>query len=86
MLTKLKVLTKKWAKQERQRFPRTRNFKAITMCKQCYTFYYKKSWHFEMPVELDSDNEDQVPVKFTQCSACLEQELASYGFESESYA
>ncbi|MES3004572.1 MAG: hypothetical protein V4690_00495 [Patescibacteria group bacterium] len=86
MLTKLKVLTKKWAKQEGGRFPKTKNFRALTMCKQCYTFYYKNSWHFEMPNEIDGDSETQVPVRFTQCPACIEQELALYDTESGAFA
>ena len=53
------------------------------MCKKCYTFYYRNSWHFEMPEELRRDPEAEVPVTFTQCGACRMEEEALYESEAE---
>jgi len=57
-------------------------FRALTMCKKCYTFYYKKAWHFERPEYLDDYVEQEVPVRFTECPACLEQDEALFEKES----
>ena len=57
-------------------------FRALTMCKKCYTFYYRKAWHFERPEYLDDYVEQEVPVRFTECPACLEQDQAMYETES----
>ncbi|OHA18185.1 MAG: hypothetical protein A2664_01805 [Candidatus Taylorbacteria bacterium RIFCSPHIGHO2_01_FULL_46_22b] len=52
-----------------------------TMCKKCYAFYYKNSWHFERPELLDEEV-GEVLIHFTQCTDCLEQE--NVFFETES--
>ncbi len=57
--------------------------KKLTMCWKCFTFYYKNSWHFEKPEYLNRDYEREIPVRFTECPACLEQELALYESESD---
>ena len=59
-----------------------RSVKGLTMCKKCYTFYYKNSWHFESPEYLDQTYEVEIPVHFTKCLACMEQEQALYETES----
>ncbi|MFA6269850.1 MAG: hypothetical protein WC657_01405 [Candidatus Paceibacterota bacterium] len=59
-----------------------RNFKGLTMCKKCLTFYYKNSWHLERPKYLDQNDEVEVPVHFTECLACMEQDQAQYETES----
>lgn len=59
-----------------------RNFKGLTMCKKCFTFYYKNSWHFERPEYLDQSDEVEIPVHFTECFACMEQDQALYETES----
>ncbi|MBI3306087.1 hypothetical protein HYZ82_03125 [Candidatus Nomurabacteria bacterium] len=61
------------------KFPK--NYKTLTMCEKCYAFRYRNSWHFKKPDYLNSEQE--VPVIFTQCSACIEQENALYENESE---
>ena len=52
------------------------------MCKKCYTFYYKKGWHFERPNYLQEDRKEEISVKFSKCPACMEQKLALYETES----
>jgi heterodisulfide reductase subunit B len=86
MLKKFKTLAEDWAVNQNKRFTRDKNFRVLTMCKQCYTFYYRNSWHFERPQLLDTENEPTVAVRFTQCPACVEQETAFYDLESESFA
>jgi len=56
--------------------------KGLTMCKKCFTFYYKNSWHFERPEYLNQDDEVKIPVHFKVCLACMEQEQALYETES----
>lgn len=62
--------------------PISQNFKGLTMCKKCFTFYYKNSWHFERPAYLNRDDELEIPVHFTECLACMEQDQAQYETES----
>ena len=79
----LKVKAEDWVAGHKKRISEGhQNLKKITMCKKCFTFYYKNSWHFERPVYLDLDREDEIPVRFTECPACLEMEVASYETES----
>ncbi|MBA3732863.1 hypothetical protein H0W91_00630 [Patescibacteria group bacterium] len=82
MLRKFKSIANDWVTTQKKRYPNNRAFKSLTMCKKCYTFYYKKSWHFERPDFIDLAAEEEIPVKFTQCPACLEQELSLYENES----
>ena len=84
MFTQIKELTKDWAENQKIRASRVRNLKYLTMCKQCYTFYYKNSWHFEKPELLEYNSEAVLPVKFTQCPMCVEQENAL--FEDSDFA
>jgi hypothetical protein len=56
----------------------TKDFKKLTMCKKCYSFYYKKVWHFEAPDVVRDEEEPEVAVRFSQCPACVEQELTLY--------
>ncbi len=72
---------KDWVSNQ-QRRPKGRGLKALTMCKKCYTFYYKKSWHFERPLILDQNPDQEIPVRFTECPACLEQEVSFYDGET----
>jgi hypothetical protein len=84
MLKKLKSNAKDWLSSSENKFsPADRGVKKLTMCKKCYTFYYRNSWHFERPEFLDKNYEIEVPVHFTECLACMEQEQASYDKESE---
>ena len=86
MLTKLKSKTLDWTEGQRKKMgEKGRDFKVITMCEKCYTFYYKNSWHFEKPEEVLASEDYTVPVHFTQCPACLEQEIA-YDMELGSMA
>ncbi len=56
--------------------------KKLTMCKKCYTFYYRNSWHFDRPIALETDADEEIPVQFTKCTACLEQDSVYYDVES----
>lgn len=80
MLKKIKSMTEDFL-LDRNRSVKS-EFRTLTMCKECYTFYYKKSWHFERPEYLKDYIDQEVPVRFTQCPACVEQELAMYDSES----
>lgn len=53
------------------------------MCKKCYTFYYKKSWHFDKPMSVKIGNDEEIPVRFTECAACLDQDSAFYDMQTE---
>ena len=64
----------------------TRDFKKLTMCKKCYSFYYKKVWHFEATQSVRDEDEAEVSVRFSQCPACVEQELALYDTEPEQFS
>jgi hypothetical protein len=55
-----------------------KELKRLTMCKKCYTFNYKNSWHFYKPPYLETDRENEVFVRFTMCPACLEEETNFY--------
>lgn len=79
MLTKFKTLAKDWTRKNNSE---NKNLKTLTMCERCFSFYYNHSWHFERPDYLEHDTDSTVPVYFTQCLACLEQEDARYETES----
>lgn len=82
MLKKIKTMaemTKGWVKDKKEKFPK--NYRTLAMCERCYAFKYRNSWHFKKPEYLNS--EEEIPVIFTQCVACLEQENALYEAESE---
>lgn len=82
MLKKFKTLAKDWVVKKRKKFSKNRNFRTLTMCEKCFSFYYHHSWHFKKPAHLEKYHEEEVPVTFTQCPACLEQENALYEAES----
>ena len=82
MLKKFKTLAKDWVDDRRRKFPKNRNFRALTMCENCYAFYYKNSWNLQKPMYLNEYHEEEIPVFFTKCSACLEQEEALFERES----
>lgn len=79
MLVKFKSLDN-WGAGSKKKFSKSRKFGALTMCKKCYTFYYKHSWHFYKPEQLEKDTDSIVSVRFTQCPACLEEETAEENF------
>ena len=80
MLKKFKTMTKDWVKEKKGQLPK--NYRTLTMCEKCYAFKYKNSWHFKRPDGYFS-SEQEIPVIFTQCVACLEQENALYENESD---
>lgn len=84
MLKKIKLSAKDWVLDHKKRISSSLDSKVrgLTMCKSCYTFYYKNSWHFEKPSYLEQTRDEEIPVRFTQCPACMEQELALYETES----
>lgn len=83
MLKKIKLSAKEWVEDHKKRVLDRKSFEGLKMCNKCYTFYYKNSWHFEKPEYLESNSEKEVKVRFTECPACMEQELAVYEMESE---
>jgi len=60
--------------------------KKLKMCKKCLTFFYKNSWHFDKPAHLGLMGDEDVRVRFTECPACLEQEISSFDLESGIFA
>ena len=83
MLKDIKSKAQDWVSGHNKRISERKNFGKLKICKKCLTFYYKNSWHFERPLYLEQDIEQEIPVRFTECPACLEQEEAFY--ESESF-
>ena len=82
MLKKFKKLAKDLNHSTRKKFHRMKNSASFAMCESCFAFYYKNSWHMTRPEYLSDSDEEDVPVFFTKCSACLEQEEAMYERES----
>jgi len=83
MLKKIKMTAKDWVANHKKRLSEEEYLSTrLTMCKKCYTFYYEKSWHFERPLNLNEDDEKEISVRFTECPACVDQEVAMYEVES----
>ena len=58
------------------------NSDILVMCRKCYAFRYDGSWHFERPQYLlEKDADEKVSVRFSLCSACVEEALALYDME-----
>jgi hypothetical protein len=58
------------------------NNETLEMCRKCYAFKYDNSWHFERPEYLLlKDADEKVSVRFSICSACVEEALALYDME-----
>jgi len=68
MLKSLKTKAEEWVSDYKKN---QKSFGKIKMCKICHTFYYKNSWHFERPEYLDRNDDQEIPVRFTECPACL---------------
>lgn len=83
MLKSIKSNVENWVVNNRKRFGRRREIKKITMCSQCHSFFYNNSWHFDKPLGLQVEDGAEIPVKFTECPACLEQENILYEMEAE---
>lgn len=83
MLKKLKLSASDWIVSRKKRLSKGESPGKVTMCKKCYTFYYKNSWHLERPAYIEENIDAEIPVRFTECLLCLEQEIASYGAENE---
>lgn len=81
MLRRIKSMASNWVGNQKRNVKS--KFRVLTMCKKCYTFHYNKSWHFERPEFLNEYMEQEVPVRFTECPACLEQETALYEAEGD---
>lgn len=82
MLKKIKTLARDWNYNKRRKFKKIKNSGNLLMCENCYAFYYKNSWHLKKPKYLNEYKEEEIPITFTQCLACLEQEEALYEKES----
>ena len=52
-----------------------KNFGTLTMCKKCYAFYYKSVWHFEAPGFIQDEAKREIPLRLTECPACIEMEV-----------
>ncbi|MDB5259026.1 MAG: hypothetical protein JWO73_234 [Candidatus Taylorbacteria bacterium] len=77
MLRKLNAIVKTAAANQMKRASAAKkSLKKITMCKKCHTFFYRNSWRFESPSYLNDVIDDEIPVRFTQCLACMEQDMA----------
>ena len=76
-----RLFDRDWVTNYRRKFNRGKNLGSLKMCKKCYTFYYKNSWHFDKPKSLEEAEEPVISVHFTQCPACLEEELSLYNLE-----
>lgn len=87
MLKKLSLGTRQWVENYKRRMSeKDRNRESVrklTMCKKCFTFYYKNSWQFENPLHMEGDVEREVPVRFMECPACLEEEVSTFERVSE---
>jgi hypothetical protein len=86
MLKKFKTAAKDWALSHKNKTGKTRHIRALTMCRKCYTYYYNNSWHFERPDYIENESDVEVPVRFTECQACLQEEEAFYDMESGVFA
>ena len=85
MLKHFSSFTGDWAMTQSKKVNKSKNRGALKMCKKCYTFYYKNSWHFEKPKQLEGgEGEPVVSICFTECPACLEEEMSSYNMETVS--
>lgn len=83
MLKKIKLGAKNWVVNNRNKFFEHEVMnKKLIMCKKCYTFRYRNSWHIDRPTFLESGLEEEVAVRFTECPACLEEEETSYEMDS----
>jgi len=79
MLKKLKLSAEDWvANHRKNRRLKAEEGRKLIMCKKCFTFFYNNKWHFEKPDYLERNSDDEVLVSFTECHACMEQDLASY--------
>ncbi len=83
MLKRIQSKAQSWVSNHNKRLGDAKSLRRLTMCKKCFTFYYKNSWHFEKPAYLETEDEREIPVRFTQCPACLEQEMSFYEMESD---
>lgn len=83
MLKNIRSNVENWVVNNRKKFSRHRAVKKITMCSHCHTFFYNNSWHFDKPLNLDVEDGVEIPVKFTECPACLELENISYEREAD---
>jgi len=82
MLKKLTSRTAKdWIVSYKKKLTENRAVNRLTMCRTCFTFYYKNSWHFDKPSYFEVD-EKEIPVRFMMCPTCLDLEVASYEMES----
>jgi hypothetical protein len=79
MLVKFKSLSS-WGEKTKKKFTKGKNFGGLTMCKKCYTFYYKHSWHLYRPEQLEKDNDSVFAVHFTECLSCLMESNIEEGF------
>jgi hypothetical protein len=79
MLKTIRTLASNFGKNSKlTKLPKIKNYRTITMCDKCYAFYYKNSWHLKRPSYLNEYSDEEIPVLFTQCGACLEQEDALF--------
>ena len=51
-----------------------KHMKTIPMCKKCYTFYYERAWHQELPAELKGKKDEHIIVMCLKCASCRAKE------------
>ncbi len=83
MLNKNDNFTTDWNYTRRRKFEQLKDSALLAVCDNCLAFYYEDSWHEEHPKNLSIYYEEEIPIFFTQCFTCLEEEEALYERESE---
>lgn len=83
MLKKIKSHAEEWVLNHKKKLLAYKHSDKLVICKKCHTFYYKNAWHFDQPFFMNTDSDQEIPVRFTECPACLEQEVALYELESQ---
>lgn len=81
MLKKIRTSTSDWLGNY-QKSSVDDGLQRLTMCKKCYTFYYRNEWHFEKPKLIEDGLQQEVVVHFSECPPCLAEEMASYELET----
>jgi len=58
---------------------------AIEMCRKCYAFRQRESWHMERPEYFLENEVEEKIVRFILCPTCTEEALGVYnmGYDVE---
>ncbi len=82
MLKHFKLCAEDSIVKYKKRLSGMKGLRKLIMCKKCFTFYYKNSWHPEVPLFLKDHQEEEINVLFSQCLPCLEDENNFYENEA----